>query len=65
MIIATKDWLRRNRTSLALGLGAIGTSYLAAQHVTSRLAEARERVFSDRVSKERSVLHGVQSHSIC
>ncbi|KAJ9371828.1 hypothetical protein DTO282F9_3207 [Paecilomyces variotii] len=52
MIGATKRWFRRNRKGLAVGFGVIGAGYLAGQYVLSKIAEARERMSSDRIAKE-------------
>ncbi|KAL1853779.1 peroxin [Paecilomyces lecythidis] len=52
MIGATKRWFRRNRKGLAIGFGVIGAGYLAGQYVLSKIAEARERMSSDRIAKE-------------
>ncbi|KAI9817289.1 MAG: peroxin [Thelocarpon impressellum] len=52
MITATRNWLRRNRTTFAVGFGAVGVAYVASQYVLGKLAEARERMSSDRIAKE-------------
>ncbi|KAH0548124.1 hypothetical protein GP486_008148 [Trichoglossum hirsutum] len=52
MIRATRDWFRRNRTNFAVGFGVLGVGYVASQYVLSKLAEARERMSSDRIAKE-------------
>ncbi|KAI9785006.1 MAG: peroxin [Geoglossum umbratile] len=52
MIRATRNWFRRNRTNFALGFGVLGVGYVASQYVLSKLAEARERMSSDRIAKE-------------
>ena len=54
MIEATRNWFRRNRTKFAIGLGVIGGSYLIAQYVLSKISEARERISSDRIAREKS-----------
>lgn len=56
MIGATKRWFRRNRKGLAVGFGVIGAGYLAGQYVLSKIAEARERMSSDRIAKEKYVV---------
>ncbi|KAI9766828.1 MAG: peroxin [Geoglossum simile] len=52
MIRATRSWFRRNRTNFAIGFGVVGVGYVASQYVLSKLAEARERMSSDRIAKE-------------
>ena len=53
MMQATRRWLRRNRTNFAIGFGVLGVGYLATQYVVSKISEARERMGSDRVAKEK------------
>lgn len=53
MITATRRWFKRNRTPIAIGLGVLGTGYVAAQYVMSKLSEAKERMSSDRIAKEK------------
>ena len=55
MIGATRRWFRRNRKGLAIGAGIIGVGYLAGQYVLSKFTEARERMTSDRIAKEKYV----------
>jgi hypothetical protein len=55
MIGATKRWFQRNRKGLAIGAGVIGAGYLAGQYVLSKIYEARERMSSDRIAREKSV----------
>ena len=55
MISATKRWLRRNRTNFAIGVGVLGVGYVAGQYVLSKITEARERMTSDRIAKEKCV----------
>jgi peroxin-3 len=55
MIGATKCWFRRNRKGLAIGAGVVGVGYLAGQYVLSKISEARERMSSDRIAKEKYV----------
>ncbi|KAI0851845.1 Peroxin-3 [Daldinia vernicosa] len=52
MISATRRWLRRNRTPIAIGVGVIGAGYLATQYVLNKINDARERMSSDRIAKE-------------
>lgn len=55
MIGATRRWFRRNRKGLAIGAGIIGVGYVAGQYVLSKFTEARERMNSDRIAKEKYV----------
>ncbi|XDG01115.1 hypothetical protein ABKA04_000730 [Annulohypoxylon sp. FPYF3050] len=52
MLSASRRWLRRNRTPIAIGVGVIGAGYLATQYVLSKINDARERMSSDRIAKE-------------
>ncbi|KAL8829046.1 MAG: hypothetical protein Q9191_002233 [Dirinaria sp. TL-2023a] len=52
MISATRRWLRRNRTSFAIGAGALALAYVAGQYVVSKISDARERLTADRIAKE-------------
>ncbi|KAK5134870.1 hypothetical protein LTR08_005960 [Meristemomyces frigidus] len=52
MIAATRRWVRRNRTGLAIGAGVVGAGYLAGQYVVGKIQEARQRMSEDRVAKE-------------
>ena len=53
MITTTKRWLRKNRTNFAVGFGVVGAGYLAGQYVISKISEARERMVSERVAKDK------------
>lgn len=53
---ATKRWFRRNRTPLAIGLGVVGAGYVVTQYVVAKINDARERMSSDRIAKEKYVL---------
>lgn len=55
MFGATKRWFRRNRRGLAIGAGVIGAGYMAGQYVVNKIFEARERMSSDRIAREKSV----------
>lgn len=55
MIAATRRWFRRNRKGLAIGAGVIGAGYLVGQYVLNKISEARERMSSDRIAREKSV----------
>jgi hypothetical protein len=56
MIGAARRWFQRNRKGLAIGAGVLGAGYLAGQYVLSKISEARERMSSDRIAREKSVL---------
>jgi hypothetical protein len=53
MFAATGRWFRRNRTPIAIGLGVIGAGYVVTQYVISKINDARERMSSDRIAKEK------------
>lgn len=53
MISATRRWVRRNRTNFAIGFGVLGVGYLATQYVFSKISEARERMSSDRIARDK------------
>lgn len=55
MLSATRRWLRRNRTPVAIGVGVVGAGYLATQYVLNKINDARERMSSDRIAKEKYV----------
>ncbi|KAL8655256.1 MAG: hypothetical protein Q9210_001004 [Variospora velana] len=52
MIESTRKWLKRNRTTFAVGAGVLGAGYIAGQYVLSKVAETRQRMAEDRVAKE-------------
>lgn len=56
MIGATRRWIRRNRRGLAIGAGVLGAGYLAGQYALNKITEARERMSSDRIAREKSVI---------
>lgn len=56
MFAATRRWLRRNRTPIAVGVGIVGAGYVVTQYVLSKINDARERMSSDRIAKEKSVV---------
>lgn len=56
MLAATRRWFRRNRTPIAVGVGVVGAGYLATQYVLAKINDARERMSSDRVAKEKYVV---------
>lgn len=53
MISASRRWLRRNRTPLAIGAGVVGVGYIATNYVLGKISDARERMSSDRIAKEK------------
>lgn len=53
MFAGTRRWLRRNRTPLAIGLGVVGAGYVVTQYVLTKINDARERMSSDRIAKEK------------
>lgn len=55
MIGAARRWFQRNRKGLAIGAGVLGAGYLAGQYVLTKISEARERMSSDRIAREKSV----------
>lgn len=55
MFAATRQWFRRHRTPIAVGVGIVGAGYVATQYVLSKLNDARERMSSDRIAKEKYV----------
>lgn len=55
MIGGAKRWFQRNRKGLAIGAGVLGAGYLAGQYVLTKISEARERMSSDRIAREKSV----------
>lgn len=61
MIGAARRWFQRNRKGLAIGAGVLGAGYLAGQYVLSKISEARERMSSDRIAREKSVIPNLVS----
>lgn len=57
MISATRKWLRRNRTPLAIGFGVVGVGYVATQYVLGKISDARQRMSSDRIAREKYGCH--------
>lgn len=53
MISSVRGWLRRNRTPVAIGVGIVGAGYVVSQYVMSKISDARERMTSERISKEK------------
>jgi peroxin-3 len=56
MISATRRWVRRNRSGIAIAAGVVGATYLAGQYVIGKISEARERMTSDRLAREKLFL---------
>lgn len=48
-----RKWARRNRTPLAIGFGVIGVGYVATQYVLGKIHDARQRMSSDRIAREK------------
>ncbi|KAI1617906.1 Peroxin-3 [Exophiala viscosa] len=65
MISATRRWLRRNRTGIAIGAGVVGATYLAGQYVLGKIQEARERMQMDRIAKENIQRRFEQNQTDC
>lgn len=55
MFSSARRWLRHNRTPIAIGVGVVGAGYVVTQYVLSKLNDARERMSSDRIAKEKYV----------
>lgn len=55
MFSSTRRWLKRNRTNFAIGAGVVGVGYVAGQYVINKISETRERMNSDRISREKYV----------
>lgn len=53
MIASSRKWLRRYRTPMAIGLGVVGVGYVATKYVLSKITDARERMSSDRIAREK------------
>lgn len=53
MFSSARRWLRQNRTPIAVGAGVIGAGYVVSQYVLSKISDARERMSSDRIAKEK------------
>lgn len=57
MFAATRRWFRRNRTPIAIGVGVVGAGYVVTQYVLSKINDARERMSSDRIAKEKYAIY--------
>lgn len=55
MITATRNWLKRNRTTLAISAGVVGGVYYAGQWALGKFTEARQRMSDERIAKEKYV----------
>jgi len=53
MFTATRTFFRRNRKNFAIGVGLAGAGYLVTNYVLSKLSDARERMSSDRIAREK------------
>ena len=53
MFSTTRRWFRRYRAPIAIGLGVVGAGYVATQYVLNKINDARERMSSDRIAKEK------------
>lgn len=53
MFLSARRWLRNNRTPIAIGVGIVGAGYIATQFVLNKINDARERMSSDRIAKEK------------
>jgi peroxin-3 len=53
MIAATRKWFRRNRTPIAIGFGVIGVGYVGFQYVVGKISDARQRMSSDKIAREK------------
>lgn len=53
MFQATRNFFKRNRTNFAIGFGIAGVGYLATNYVISKFADARDRMSSDRIAREK------------
>lgn len=62
MFAATRRWFRRNKTPIAIGLGVVGAGYIATQYILGKLNDARERMSSDRIAKEKCAPPPPPSH---
>lgn len=53
MFTATRRWFRRNRTPIAISVGVVGAGYVVTNYILNKLNDARERMSSDRIAKEK------------
>lgn len=52
MIAASRRWLKRNRTPIAIGASIVGLGYVATQYLVGKIVDARERMSSERIARE-------------
>ena len=50
MLSSVKNFVKRNRTNIAIGVGLAGAAYVYAR---SKFSEAKDRMSSDRIAKEK------------
>lgn len=50
MFQSVKNFVKRNRTNIAIGVGLAGAAYIYAR---SKVTEAKDRMSSDRIAKEK------------
>lgn len=55
-MLATRNFFKRNRTNFAVGAGIVGGAYVATQYVLGKLTEAKDRLATDRIAKEKYVI---------
>lgn len=55
MFSATRRWLRKNRTPIAIGAAVVGGTYLVGQYVVGKINDARERSQLDKLAKDKYV----------
>lgn len=54
MFSATRRWLRRNRTPIAIGAAVVGGGYIVAKYAIDKINDARERAQLDKIAKDKS-----------
>ncbi|KAK5104495.1 peroxin [Lithohypha guttulata] len=65
MFSATRRWLRRNRTGIAIGAAVVSGTYLVGQYVLGKINDARERAALDKVAKENIRMRFEQNQVDC
>jgi peroxin-3 len=53
MFEGARNFFKRNRTNIVVGFGLASAGYFAVQYVGNKLSEARNRMMSERVAKEK------------
>lgn len=53
MFEATRRWVRRNKTGLAVGAAVVGGTYMVGQYVLGKINEARERSQIEKIAKDK------------